>query len=308
MISILLFNRRRVGEMQNITISDFKDREMIDKQTNSEIIPADIKELIKSRMKIRGKLNRTVPALLKYDYDACLELLLLHRDNAGISAKNECLFALPTKSKNIRTIDAGATIRAFSKLCGAENPTSLRATKLRKHMASYCATLNLFDNDVINVCNFMGHDVKIHRDYYRHNTLQRELVQMTMLLEGASGLRIITPNPDITQVGAKSAEKQKRKKIIDLSNEISSDEEISDEDTSDEDERSDDETKTKILKANDQVKISKTKTSQKDKKKQTRTVATKASQRKYERAGTTATKANKKLNLPVRKGTKMGKQ
>lgn len=164
MASILLFNRRRIGEMQNILQSEFLEREIIADVKGSDTLPEEIKNLIKSRMQIRGKLNRTVPVLLKHEYDACLELILARREDANVPEKNDCLFGLPTRFKNIKTIDAGASIRTFANLCGAENPSSLRGTKLRKHMTSFCATLNLNDNDVTNVANFMGHDDKIHRD------------------------------------------------------------------------------------------------------------------------------------------------
>ncbi len=333
MISMLEFNRRRVGEMQNITTSDFKEREMIDVEKNAEIIPEDIKELIKSRMKIRGKLNRTVPVLMKHDYDACIDLLLLHRKTAAVSDNNDCLFALPTKSKNIRTINAGATIRAFSNLCGAENPSSLRATKLRKHMASYCGTLNLHDNDVTNVANFMGHHDQIHRDCYRHNTLQREVTQMTLLLEGAQGNRYIKPNPDITQLASGPTNSQKRKNEIDLSNEVSSDEELSDEDVSDEegsDEHAENVMTTHIFKAsgkpaNSRARITKNRTIRNSKKNPTKTVASSlvrnrkndravavvtnsVQKSKKNRAGTAAAKSTGKQNQSTRKNTKVDKK
>lgn len=190
--SILVFNRRRTGEMSNITVSEFQGRVMIANHRDklvSNALPEYTSRLIRSRMKIRGKLNRTVPVLLKHSFDECLQLLLVHRKDARIPDENEFLFGLRTESGRIKTVDACAVMRKFSNLCAAENPGSLRGTKLRKHMASMCATMNLNDNDVTNVANFMGHDDQIHRNVYRSNTLQNEVIQMTTVLEAAQGKR-----------------------------------------------------------------------------------------------------------------------
>lgn len=187
--SILVFNRRRTGEMRNIIVDQYNGREIIAAQCSTllDTLPDQTKDLIKSRMKTRGKLDRTVPILLKHSLDECLEVLIRHRKDAGIPDSNEFLFALPSESGISKTIDACSVIRSFSNACGATNPTSLRGTNLRKHMASFCATMNLTDNDVTNLANFMGHDDKIHRDIYRHNALDREVAQMSFLLNAAQG-------------------------------------------------------------------------------------------------------------------------
>ncbi len=196
MAAIIVFNRRRVGEVQNIKTRDFYRRmiitdqyvaEQCDDENPSDEALINIKKLIKSRMKIRGKLGRTVPVLLKHTIDNCLKLLIKCRRKAGVPLTNDFLFALQSQPKKIRIIDACAMIRKFSTLCGAENPTSLRGTKLRKQFASLCSTMNLTDNDITNIANYLGHGDLIHRNIYRHNPLQKEIVQMSGLLEAAQG-------------------------------------------------------------------------------------------------------------------------
>lgn len=59
-MSILVFNRKRVGDTQNIEISDFLNREIFAENTDDELS----NEAIKSRLQIRGKLYRTVPVLI----------------------------------------------------------------------------------------------------------------------------------------------------------------------------------------------------------------------------------------------------
>lgn len=185
--SILVFNRRRTGETSNIQISDFYAREIITESDKFNSVPNTIRKLISSRMKIRGKLTKPVPVLLKHSFEKCLKLLLALREEAGISDANKFLFALPSESGIIRVINPCNVMRALSLRCNAKNPGSLRGTKLRKHMASLCATLKLTDSDVANVAKYMGHDDQIHRDIYRHNPMQREVVQMCSILETAQG-------------------------------------------------------------------------------------------------------------------------
>ncbi len=189
MVSILIYNRRRAGEMQNIAITDFDKRKIIADQCEMllDAMPENAKRKIKSRMEIRGKLGRTVPVLLKHHWEDCLKLLIRYRTEAGILDANDFMFSVPTQAARIKTINVWTVLRSFSVACGAQNPSSLRGTNLRKHMASFCATKNLTDTDIANLAEFMGHDEKIHRTTYRNNPLTSQVSQMTSLLDAAQG-------------------------------------------------------------------------------------------------------------------------
>lgn len=102
MASILVYNRRRAGEMQNLLLEDFVRRDIVADQCDMLLneIPESAKRVIKSRLTVRNKLGkRKVPVLLKHSWDDCLELLVRYRRDAGIPEKNEFLFALPTQLK-----------------------------------------------------------------------------------------------------------------------------------------------------------------------------------------------------------------
>lgn len=188
--SIIVYNRRRTGETQNTMISDFHNREKI--KNGDEVLFNCLNEESKqavqniSRMQIRGKLERQVTALLKPEIEDSLELLLRLRENVKNLVNNHKLFGLPSKTK-AKSVDACRVLVKFSNKCGAKNPSSLRGTNMRKHMASMCISLELDDNHVSEVAKFMGHSEKVHRDFYRHNKIEREVVRMTQLLEVAQG-------------------------------------------------------------------------------------------------------------------------
>lgn len=190
LVSILAFNRKRTGEMRNITVVDFQTRELLaeymDKLVKGEI-PEHTSRLIKSRILLRGKKDREVEILLKHFHDDSLDLLVRHREDARIPDTNEFLFALYSATGEPLTVESCVAVSNFSKQCNAENPESLRGTKLRKHLASMCALMGLSDPGVTNVAKFMGHDDEIHRNIYRHNTLGQQVTQITEILERAQG-------------------------------------------------------------------------------------------------------------------------
>ncbi len=185
--STLVFNRKRVGEMQNLLLEHFEHRQILSEQCEKsmEFVPDITKETVRSRMVIRGKMEGDVPVLLKHSNDDCLQLLIKHRQD--IPKENEYLFAVYTQSGHVKIADACAAIRKLSDKCEATNPKSLRGTKLRKHLASMCSTLDLTYKDITNIAKSMGHSEPVHRNIYRHNPLQQEVVQMTALLEAARG-------------------------------------------------------------------------------------------------------------------------
>ena len=83
--------------------------------------------------------------------------------------------------KNIRGPDA---IRKHVKLCHLKCPEAIYSTNLRKHVATLSQLLNLQNNELEMLARFMGHDITIHREYYRlpEDTLQLAKCSKVMLL------------------------------------------------------------------------------------------------------------------------------
>lgn len=96
-----------------------------------------------------------------------IQLLLQYRKNANVPSDNLFLFGLPTINNKSKHLDACRLMRDFASLCGAENSSAIRGTALRKHVATKCVDLNLSDNQITRVANFMGHHEHIHKEIYR---------------------------------------------------------------------------------------------------------------------------------------------
>ncbi|XP_067209307.1 uncharacterized protein [Linepithema humile] len=191
--STQVFNRRRAGEIERVTIEDFNTREGITKEAYFDLyksLGTNLQQVADKyvRFLIRGKLRRTVPVILDMELVQCIELILKHRQDANVSEKNPYVFGIPNSSKRyFKYLRACILMRYFSKKCGAQIPHTLRGTELRKHIATMCITLNLSKNEVDDLANFMGHHEKIHKRHYRQSIPAVEIIRITKFLQAALG-------------------------------------------------------------------------------------------------------------------------
>ncbi|XP_074035095.1 uncharacterized protein isoform X1 [Leptinotarsa decemlineata] len=120
----------------------------------------------------------------------CVKLLLKYRKEAGIDDKNPYIFALPHRSVSngkVVYIHVSATslMRQYSEECGATSSKSLRATILRKHVATKSMSLKLDNEDLHLLQGYLGHAEKIHREYYRQPVLERDIISVSKVLLAA---------------------------------------------------------------------------------------------------------------------------
>ncbi|KAK2578258.1 hypothetical protein KPH14_012602 [Odynerus spinipes] len=164
LISLQVFNRRRAGEIERVLIDDFKNRESISEKTYADLyksLSTNSQEIAKKyeRFVIQGKLGRSVSVLLDTKLLQCIELLLHYRQSANVHSKNPYLFGIP----------------------------GLRGTKLRKHIATRCVALQLNENEITDLANFIGHDKAINKNVYRQSIPEMEILKMSKLLLIAQG-------------------------------------------------------------------------------------------------------------------------
>ncbi|KAK4886360.1 hypothetical protein RN001_002631 [Aquatica leii] len=187
LVSIMVFNRRRPGELERITINDF--RTLKSAHTVSAVAGHlrndEERELAKryKRFEIRGKLNRTVPVLLDFEIEECLNLIIARREEAGIPPENPYIFAYGSTDHRNRYLRAYFLLRSYANQCGAAKPNLLKATELRKQIATECALRDLSENVIHDVANFMGHNINIHNNIYRMPVDKRDIVRMSKILE-----------------------------------------------------------------------------------------------------------------------------
>ena len=184
---VILFNRRRSGEVSKMTLKNFLDRD--NSKTNDDI-STGLNEIEKrmcqqlNRVELKGKRGRKVAVLLTPDMTASLTLLVSKRKECGVNDGNGYLFAIPHCQGFFRGQDC---LRKNARASGAVNPCSLTSTNLRKHIATISQVMNLKDNELDQLANFLGHDIRVHREYYRLPQSTIQLAKISKLLIAMQG-------------------------------------------------------------------------------------------------------------------------
>jgi hypothetical protein len=185
LVQVILFNRRRSGEVERIPQSAYENRSCSFDDDIMKTLSTWEQHLCKSltRFEIRGKRGRKVPVLLTQQMKNNIDLLIESRDKAGVSRNNHFLFANPMSS-SLLPLRGSSALRCCARACGAQKPDCITSTRLRKHIATMSQLLSLKDNELDVVASFMGHDIRIHREYYRlpEDTLQMAKVSKLLML------------------------------------------------------------------------------------------------------------------------------
>ncbi|XP_046740533.1 uncharacterized protein LOC124407966 [Diprion similis] len=193
LILIQVFNRRRAGEIERVTIDDFNCRKGADEIDKHSLSSLPIEEQKAARKYVRlticGKLNRTVPVLLSTEIVQSVLTIIQYQGLAKVPDNNPYIFGLPGTTDPNRHVHLRACnlMRKFAEESSAVNTKALRGTTLRKHVATKCASMDLSENDICDVANFMGHHENIHKNIYRQPVINRDIIRMSQVLEQAVG-------------------------------------------------------------------------------------------------------------------------
>lgn len=167
---VVLFNKKRSGESERLEVKQYLNGIEHGKNIQEEFLlslsPLEKKlaEVI-DRVELRGKKGRRVAILLPEKLKRQLDLLLKYRYIGGIKEDNKYMFARPGNAEfPVRATDA---LRKFGQECGAKHPELLTSTLFRKHIAVIAQMLNLKENELDVLAGFLGHDIRIHREFYR---------------------------------------------------------------------------------------------------------------------------------------------
>ncbi|XP_073719998.1 uncharacterized protein [Misgurnus anguillicaudatus] len=181
---VIIFNRRRAGEVSKMTLECFMKRDQTELHEDIALGLSPFEQKMSkhfSRVEIMGKKGRKVAVLLSPDLVGAIQLLVDKRDSCEVDGDNPFLFARP-KCSATSFFRGQDCIRLFANQCGAQNPEYLRSTQLRKQVATMSQILNLKDNELDQLANFLGHDIRVHRDYYRLPDATIEIAKISKLL------------------------------------------------------------------------------------------------------------------------------
>eukprot|EP00794_Sanderia_malayensis_P021147 gene21147-23224_t len=183
---ILLFNKRRGNEGSKVELKQFEERpkwlDLSMEEMSRSLQPLEM-ELCKriDLVYIRGKRGQKVPILMDKAVVAAIEALIKQRNAVGVSAENKYIFAAPTRGskKYLRGPDCLASVIGQ---CDLMSPNLIKSTKLRKYIATVSQIIDLNSSELEWLANHMGHDISVHREYYRLHDSTLELSKVSRLL------------------------------------------------------------------------------------------------------------------------------
>ncbi|KAJ8933279.1 hypothetical protein NQ314_014107 [Rhamnusium bicolor] len=162
---LIVFNRRRIGDVQFLKIEDYKleknnifaDFESI--LTESEkVLTGKYKRVINS-----GKGSKAVVILIPEIIQDFINILLDNRSKY-IPSDNEYVFATP--GSTIKWGNGDVAIKNLSRKIKLKNPEAISTNKLRKQIATVMQILNLTKDETKQFSDFMGHTQKTYEQSY----------------------------------------------------------------------------------------------------------------------------------------------
>ncbi|XP_054286882.1 titin homolog [Macrosteles quadrilineatus] len=182
---IMMFNKKRSGEVSKMKIKDFTERRNYHGENSEEIIKSfsDLEKKLMNVMTliyIVGKRENDVPVLLTSEMKKAIDVLLLYRKNISvIKSSNEYMFPNLNSDRHQRGHDV---IRAFCQELDLQKPHLITSTKLRKYIATVTQVVNLTENESDWLARHLGHNIRVHREYYRMQESAVELTKVSRLL------------------------------------------------------------------------------------------------------------------------------
>ncbi|XP_065943060.1 uncharacterized protein [Magallana gigas] len=184
---LLLYNRRRPGELECLSIEAYKNRSMSVDEANMALrsnLTDFEKMLLKTQdlVEIRGKTGRGVPVLIPNETNKVLEYLSdpVARQRASIRPENDYMF--PNTGRTV--VRAGESLDQvkFRSEVELRFPERIYANNLRKHTATIAQALNLNDTEMKYICNHLGHTQKVHDLVFRQTSGMIERLDIAKLM------------------------------------------------------------------------------------------------------------------------------
>lgn len=181
---LMVFNRKRPVDIHNWHVEEYKEEEVISEK-DLEMVPLQDRDNVKHlrRCVTRHKLNRNEAILIPPDASEGLKILLKYRVRFICDSSNKYIFANPTgKRSPIFTAD-----ECLKEICMKNNldHTTLKSTKLRKHLATCTASLPRDTQQ--HLSKFMSHNEGVHYGIYQRRTTT-DITVVGRILNHASGI------------------------------------------------------------------------------------------------------------------------
>jgi hypothetical protein len=82
---------------------------------------------------------------------------------------------------------------------GLKHPERITSTNLRKQLATLSQVLHITESDQDILAKFMGHDIQVHRQYYRQGTLEIAKVSKVLHALNTGNITYVT-DKDLNEI------------------------------------------------------------------------------------------------------------
>ncbi|CAG9773291.1 unnamed protein product [Ceutorhynchus assimilis] len=181
---IILFNKSS-GEAARMKIEHYTKRPLWQSQGVAEITESLTEFGIKlvnalTVVEIIGKRGKKVPVLFTKEMKESVDFLLATRIAVGVPKGNPSVFArLGDLNSYMKGHDC---IKKWCSEANLESPDTITSTKSRKYVATVCQVLNPKENECDWLARHLGHDIRVHREFYRLHENTVELTKVSRLL------------------------------------------------------------------------------------------------------------------------------
>ncbi|XP_043224112.1 uncharacterized protein LOC122382612 [Amphibalanus amphitrite] len=184
-VSLMVFNKRRGGESMKIRVRDYTSRAAYTQNETVVNSLSDLEKQIMDKMcliKTRGKRGRTVPVLIPQMEKRAIDLLVSLRESVGLrdSVPEEAL--LFSKAPEGRLVNGWYQLKKECRDAGCRDINAITSTNMRKYLATIAQIMNLSENEMDQIASHLGHDITVHRKYYRLPDSTVELAKIAKLL------------------------------------------------------------------------------------------------------------------------------
>ena len=130
---------------------------------------------------IESKRGHKVSVLLTPDIKGAMDILVKKRQEANINTNKKFFFARPSEDSmnHIRHWDC---LRKQCTGLKLKEPDLITRTHLRKYVATVSQVLDLQEKELDWLARHMGHDVRVHREYYRLHESTLELAKVSKII------------------------------------------------------------------------------------------------------------------------------
>lgn len=164
----VLFNRRRIGDVQYTYLKTYTEHKSTENQEECEHALTETEKILAKsykRLVTGGKGSRPIAILLPFQLQEYITFFIDIRKKYNlVPNENPYLFGCPGTIKWTR---GDVIIRKFAEKACLQYPDQISSNRLRKQIATVMQILNMTNDELDQFAQFMGHTEKTHNEFYK---------------------------------------------------------------------------------------------------------------------------------------------